>query len=416
MLLRHAEPRVSHQLRKRLLLAAALVCAAPWLSWEIAAQSPTQVRPTAGQDHRGQRAPASTAVTPAKPHVWISPAEIRALPIAGDPGCDPRCRSAWMLLKQAAAAPAGRPNLADQDEQTGNFVLAKALVAVRLNDSTTRGLTDEVVQLLRQAIGTEQGASALAVGRKLATYVIAADIIELPVSRPDFDESVFRPWLRSFATQKFEGRTLRSCHEDRPNNWGTQCGASRIAIAAYLDDRTDMTRAASVFQGWLGDRQSYAGFKFGAEAFSWMSDTCPHRGSKCQPTPVNPVRAVVNGHNVDGVVVDDQRRTGEFSWPPKYTYYSYGGLGGAVVQAGILKRFGFDAWQWGDRALRRAIEWLYYDGDRKTKWDTCDDDNKRYVLDLVDHAYGSDFIKRMDCAPAPSPPGRNIAWTSWTHQ
>jgi hypothetical protein len=349
--------------------------------------------------------------------MWISPAEIRALPIAGERGCNDRCTRAWTVLREAATSAGGHPNLADVDEETGNFVLAKALVAVRLAESPLAvRLREDVVKLVGQAIGTENGANALAVGRNLAAYVIAADIIDLPIVRPDFDESVFRPWLRSFATRKFVGRTLRSCQEDRPNNWGTHCGASRIAIAAYLDDRLDMMQAAKVFQGWLGDRQSYAGFKYGSEAFSWMSDACMRSASGCQPAPINPPGARVNGHNVDGVVVDDQRRTGEFSWPPKYTYYSYGGLGGAVVQAGILHRYGFDAWQWGDRAVRRAVEWLYYDGDGKPKWDTCDDANKRYVLDLVDHAYGSNFIERMDCAPAPSGPGRNIAWTSWTHQ
>jgi hypothetical protein len=351
-----------------------------------------------------------------KRYLWLSPTEIRALPIAGERGCNQRCSQAWTSLKEAATAPHGRPDLADVDEETGNFVLAKALVAVRLDSKVSAGLKDDVVKIIGQAIGTENGANALAVGRNLAAYIIAADVIDLPKIRPDFDESVFRPWLRSFATRKFMGRTLRSCQEDRPNNWGTHCGASRIAIAAYFNDQMEMTQAASVFQGWLGDRRSYSGFKFGPEAFSWVSDVCLRSASSCQPVPVNPRGALVNGHNVDGVVVDDQRRTGEFTWPPKYTYYSYGGLGGAVVQAGILHRFGFDAWQWGDRALKRAVEWMYYDGDRKPKWDTCDDANKRYVLDVVDHAYGSNFIERMNCAPEASKPGRNIAWTSWTHQ
>ncbi len=384
--------------------------------------------PSTGQQATG---PAEASDVPAAPvadadapeprtFMWLSPEEIRALPIAEDPGCDPRCSAAWRLLRRAATLTPDPPNLADLDEDTGNLVLAKALVAVRLGDSAlTAGLRDEVVNLLGLAIGTEGGASALAVGRRLVAYVIAADIIDLPVTRPDFDETVFRPWLRSIVAREFEGRTLRSCHEDRPNNWGTHCGASRIAVAAYLGDRLEMARAAVVFQGWLGDRQSYAGFKFEAEAFSWMSDACLVLASSpdCQSRPINPPGAIVAGHNVDGVIVDDQRRAaGGFSWPPQYTVYTYGALGGAVVEAGILRRFGFDAWQWGDQALRRAVEWMYYNGDGKPKWDSCDDTNKRYVLDLVDHAYGSDFIARMACSPGPSRPGRNIAWTSWTHQ
>jgi hypothetical protein len=351
-------------------------------------------------------------------YIWLSPSEIRALPITGDPGCDPRCRGAWRLLNREAAKVPAAPNVADLDEDTGTQALAKALVAVRLGESElAAGLRDEVVNLLGLAIGTESGASALAVGRRMVAYVIAADIIDLAVTHPTFDEFVFRPWLRSLLDREFEGRTLRSCQEDRPNNWGTHCGASRIAIAGYLNERMELASAAGIFQGWLGDRQSYAGFKFDAEAFSWMSDGCLASAPECQPTPVNPPGAIVGGHNVDGVIVDDQRRAnGGFSWPPMYTIYSYGSLGGAVVQGAILQRFGFNPWQWGDQALRRAVEWMYYDGDGKPKWDTCDDSNKRYVLDLVDHAYGSNFIGRMSCPPEPSREGRNIGWTSWTHQ
>jgi hypothetical protein len=396
----------------------ALLCAVSCSTPRTEAASGDQLRSNATDGARRGDTAGRSSVRPSKTYIWISPEEIRALPVAGDRGCDSRCSAAWTQLRQAATAAAGRPDLADVDERTGKLVLAKALVAVRLGDSAlAAGLRNEVVKLLSLAIGTEKGSTALAVGRNLAAYVIAADILDLAVTRPDFDETVFRPWLRSFTSQRFERRTLRSCHEDRPNNWGTQCGASRIAVAAYLDDRSEIARAADIFRGWLGDRRSYASFKFGAEAFSWMSDDCSRSAANCQPRPVNPPGATVNGHNVDGVVADDQRRaSGGFSWPPKYTYYSYGGMGGAVVQAGILQRFGFDAWQWSDRALRRAVEWMYYNGEGKPKWDTCEDANKRYVLDLVDHAYGSDFIRRMECSADPSPLGRNIAWTSWTHQ
>jgi hypothetical protein len=368
---------------------------------------------------RPAQEPGQSAAEP-RPYLWLSPAEVRALPIAGEPNCDARCSGAWIALREAATVIPRRPNLDDLEDETGNFVLAKALVAVRLDDSEfAPRLRDEVVDLLQRLIGSENGASALYVGRNLAMYVIAADIIDLRVTRPDFDEQVFRPWLRTLVNKEFQNRTLRSCHEDRPNNWGTHCGASRIALAAYLDDRSEIAQVATVFQGWLGDRESYAGFSFEPTAFTWMSDpTCPSSTLDCRPRPVNPPGAVMDGHNVDGVIVDDQRRSERFRfrWPPRYTIYVYGALGGAVVQAGILQRFGFDAWHWSHDAIRRAVDWMYDDRDGKQQWDTCDDPDKRYVLDLVDHAYGSDFIRRMSCLPEPSGPGRNIAWTSWTHQ
>jgi hypothetical protein len=393
---------------------------APPVAAEDAPTAETSVAPSQPQESTVPAQPAddSTADVPQpRTYIWLSPAEIRALPIESDANCDARCAAAWRQLNRASSEIPVLPNLANLEEDTGNLVLAKALVAVRLGDSAvTAALKDEVVNLLGLAIGTEGGASALAVGRRLVAYVIAADIIDLPVTRPHFDEIVFRPWLHSLVQREFEGRTLGSCHEDRPNNWGTHCGASRIAVAAYLGDEMEVARAAAVFRGWLGDRESYASFKFESEAFSWISDACFASAPECQPRPINPPGATLGGHNVDGVIVDDQRRAGGFSWPPPYTYYSYGALGGAVVQAAILQRFGFDAWQWGNQGLRRAVEWMFYDGDGKPKWDTCEDSNKRYVLDLVDHGYGSNFISRMSCAPGPSREGRNIGWTSWTHQ
>ena len=306
-------------------------------------------------------------------YIWLSPAEIRALPIAGEPDCDSRCGAAWTQLRQAARRAPDRPDLRDQNEDTGNVTLAKALVAVRLSDGVlTRELTDDVVTQLRRVVGTEVGARALSVGRKLAGYVIAADIIDLPEVAPLFDDSVFRPWLRSFRKTVLRGRTLRSCHEDRPNNWGTHCGASRVAVAAYLHDRQEIEGAAEVFRGWLGERRSYAGFKFRPEASGWMGDpTCPPSRGHCRPRAINPRGATRDGHNVDGVLVDDQRRTGPFRWPPTYTAYSYGGLEGAVLQAGILHRLGFTPWQWGDEALRRAVAWMFDDRDGKEKWDSC---------------------------------------------
>ena len=66
----------------------------------------------------------------------------------------------------------------------------------------------------------------------------------------------------------YVGDTLVSTHELRANSWGTAAaGAARIAGDEYLGDVSDLARAATVFQGWLGDRSKYAGFKFGALAW-----------------------------------------------------------------------------------------------------------------------------------------------------
>ncbi len=100
--------------------------------------------------------------------IWISAEKLSALPIAGP---------AWKQLKTQADQPAGTPNLRDQDQMNNVYVLAKALVYVRTGEEKYR---TEVRQQLKLALNTELGGRTLALGRELAAYVIAADLIHLP--------------------------------------------------------------------------------------------------------------------------------------------------------------------------------------------------------------------------------------------
>ncbi|HET9948150.1 MAG TPA: hypothetical protein VFQ22_04475 [Longimicrobiales bacterium] len=69
---------------------------------------------------------------------------------------------------------------------------------------------------------------------------------------------------------------------------------------------------ARVFHGWLGDRSAYAGSVYGD--VSWQCD--PEH-----PVEINPSGCVRDGHVLDGVIADDQRRSGPYSWPPKKENY-----------------------------------------------------------------------------------------------
>ena len=265
--------------------------------------------------------------------IWIGRDVLASLPTEGP---------AWEQVFQEAQLPAERPNLSDQDERTNVRLLAKALVAVRTGNDDLRY---QVIDAIHTVMGTEKGARTLAVGRKLAAYVIAADLVRLP---PE-EDARFRAWLRELLGKKLRGESLRSTHEKRPNNWGTHAGASRAAAAAYLGDRAEMERTAKVFRGWLGDRSAYADFEFGE--MGWQAD----RG---QPVGINPKGANRDGHSLDGVLPDDQRRAGGFTWPPPQENYVYGALQGALVQAMILHRAGYDVWESSERALLRAFTWL----------------------------------------------------------
>ncbi len=323
--------------------------------------------------------------TPSQGGIWISAAELAARPTSG---------SAWTALSKAASQSCATPNLANQDDPANVCVMAKALVFARSGNTALRA---DVVRAIKSVAdsGTFSG-RALALGRELAAYVIAADLISLKTVDPTLDTK-FRTKIKSLLTTPTSDgpANLVKCHEERPNNWGTHCGASRVAVAAYLGDTQELERAARVFRGWLGDRASYAGFKYGDT--SWQC-------SASAPVGINPKGCTRNGRSLDGVLADDQRRAGSFTWPPPKENYVYEALQGALVQAVILQRQGYPAFEWGDRALLRAFKWLHdvagYGAEGDDTWQPH----------LVNRVYGTSFP-----APTPAKPGKNVGWTDWTH-
>lgn len=222
------------------------------------------------------------------------------------------------------------------------------------------------------------------------------DLIDLPNVDPTLDQR-FKDKLRELlvADASYAGvRNLVECDEVRPNNWGNHCRATRAAVAAYLGDRELLERVAIVFRGYLGDWGAYAGFDYGDD-LSWQCD--PSR-----PVGINPAGCVRDGRSLDGVLPDDQRRGGSFSWPPVKENYVYEGLQGALLTAVILHRQGFDAFEWEDRALLRAFQWLHQQADYPAEGDDA------WQPHLINHYYGSDFP-----AGVPAIPGKGMGWTDW---
>jgi hypothetical protein len=310
--------------------------------------------------------------------IWLSRDEIRSLPMSGE---------AWTLVKTAADTPIGRPALWDISDTSDVLTLAKALVYVRTGEARYR---EDVIANCLAAIGTETGGVSLGLARNLASYVIAADLVGLKGTA----EVQFRAWLRKALTENLGGRTLQSTHEDRPNNWGTMAGASRAAVAAYLGDQAELARTAEVFKGWLGDRTSYAGFKYGE--LSWQADPS-------KPVGINPKGAIKNGINIDGALPEEMRRGGPFQWPPVETGYTWEALQGAVVQAELLHRQGYPAYQWQERAIRRSVEFLDRIG-----WSPTGDD--QWIVWVINQRYGTKLPTNSK-----SRPGKIMGWTSWTH-
>lgn len=313
-------------------------------------------------------------------YLWISAERLKQLPTEGP---------AWKKLEKVSRRTPKRPNLSDQDDKANVEVLAKALVYARTGDENLR---QQVINSCMLAIGTERNARVLDVAKELMAYVLAADLVKLPADK----DRRFRQFLLTEMIRQYpSGKTLRSTHNTRPNNWGTYAGATRLAIAGYLGDKKEVAKAAQVFKGWLGDRSSYSGFKF--KDLSWQA-------SANSPVGINPQGAMKDGHSIDGVLPDDQRRGGSFSWPPAKENYVYTALQGALAQAILLDRMGYPVWQWEDKALLRAFNWLYYTADFPAEGDDT------WLPHIINFYYGTNFA-----APVPAKPGKNAGWTDWTH-
>jgi hypothetical protein len=323
---------------------------------------------------------------PPAPGIWASASELAARPMSG---------LSWDTLHAAAAEDCDRPKLNNQNDKANVCVLAKALVFARTADLR---LQLQVVDALRAIVGQGRyNGTALALGRELGTYVIAADLIDLKTFDPTFDATFRTELTELLTTETDEGPdTLVECHEQRPNNWGTHCGASRAAVAAYLGDTAALARVAQVFKGWLGDRASYAGFEYGD--LSWQCDPDA-------PVGINPKGCTRNGHSLDGVLPDDQRRGGRYKWPPSRENYVYEALQGALMQAVILQRAGYDAFNWQDRALLRAFEWLHTQAQFPSEGDDT------WQPSVINFYYLTAFPVQL-----PTRPGKNMGFTDWTHQ
>ena len=221
------EPVSSNEITARCAVAPAATATSTATAQPSPTTQPTTT-PTVAPTATTTATPAPTAI-PATPvptpsgsasGMWISRADILALPMSGTP---------WANVKAAADGSWGSPNLSDLNSTHDVLTLAGALVYVRTGNEAYRA---KVANAIMSAIGTEAQSRALEVSRNIQSYVISAELIDFKTLDPT-REAQFRSWLSALRTQKMtDGKTIISSHEGRPNNWGTHAGASRIAAAS----------------------------------------------------------------------------------------------------------------------------------------------------------------------------------------
>jgi hypothetical protein len=327
-------------------------------------------------------------------YLLMSRADLAALPTSGP---------AWDAMLAIADASPGEPDLSDQDARHGVNTLAAALVYARTGEARYR---EHARSEIMDAIGTERSGadnSILALGRQLGAYVLAADFIGLDGT----DDERFRRWLRDIRTDELGGhgrwRALSDTHEDSANNWGAFAGASRLAASLYLDDTSDVERAARVLRGFLGDRSAWARFQPVEDSADWACNARRY-------TPINPPCAR-DGIDLDGAIVRDISRGGNLDWPPgeagiRYTLEAFQGL---VLQTELLYQNGHeDAWDWSDAALRRAAALVSASGAAGgDSWNGTEPN--RHVPWILNARYGLDLPTR------PAGIGRVFGYTDWLY-
>jgi len=315
--------------------------------------------------------------------LWINQRELDRLPTSG---------AAWDRLVKEANSNWGTAALHDNNATHDTSTLAGALVAARTRDPQLTKKTRDAIMSVTKVTRYER---VLEMSRNITSYVIAADIVGLPAA----DDAKFRTFISGLRTKPLQGHSggkdLTSTALRSTNNWGTMARAAVVAIDLYLGDTKHLDAVVDAHRAWLGENVDnelrYTGTK-------WHAD-------KANPSGVNRSGAKVNGRNADGVIPEDQRRTGEpTSKPAEKGSYPWEALQGAVVTAVLLDRAGEVNFHAGGFALVRAYNWLHDVNDNPASGDDT------WQPWLVNRVAGTKYPTK-----AASSPGKLMGWTDWTH-
>jgi hypothetical protein len=325
----------------------------------------------------------------------LDPGDWARIPASGSPGCAAEtCGAAWDSVLAWAERwddPDVFPDLTEvmsTDSDHDVVTLACALAWRGSGDPVWR---ERARLLLRLAVSSPyftDGVSALRPGRNLLSYVLAASTIELGDLDPFLDQD-FRAWIERVAevdTWSGDGAsgTFRAYHEQRPNNVGLVVGASRLAVDVYLggdEHARHVAEAMLVFRGFLGDDSAH---RFPVEAFGGTREDNSWQPVPARPVGIGPAGATLpGGIDVDGCLPEEMRRLGDLDCadcgrtpsiqcynrrdsidggaPPGIaaTGYPWEALQGLVLQAYLLWRCGYDAFDWEERAIERTHRFLF---------------------------------------------------------
>ena len=291
--------------------------------------------------------------------IWVDYTQLQSLPTTG---------GAWNNMVNAInALPAdgSGADISNQESNHDQYTLAAALACARTNNTSyctkARGAMSSAIGTEVTTLTTPRSPAEnqwLPVGRNLASYVIAADVLKLRTDAdPNSLGSRVNAWIAGF-----KGRVSSMGVEFRPfasgSNASAQEGFAYAAVASYLKDTAMLNRAWDAFRTYAGDPTAPDLENINiAKAIEYNWTSAP---AKPAAKAVNPINTTKDGVRIDGAIGNDMRRGGAFAVVPGHTQYPWVGMEGFVPAALILHRAGYPAFEVADQAVKRAVDYLWY--------------------------------------------------------
>jgi hypothetical protein len=332
--------------------------------------------------------------------ILLSPAEIAALPASG---------TEWTAIADRYAAPYGGAYAMGIRDDSNKDALVAALYGARMSDSTAKGTARDMINTMMG--NGRDDTDVLATLRNISAYILAADLIDLATFDATTD-AAFRSWLTTELSHPYTGGggggSILSIADYKANNFGTHANCDRLIAGLYLDDPTMYTDARNVWYGWLTGDPAFIPDPRNWTGTNWQAD---YLGTARYG--INPAGATRDTHDFGGIIPEDMTRQGEYTgaWPP-YTgswppptgggqNYIHGATDGATLACWIMHRQGEDAWNWGDQAMLRQMQFKYsvsqtpYSG---FMWQTS----------VINNVYGQTFAD-VD----PTATSTNVGYGAW---
>ena len=258
----------------------------------------------------------------------------------------PTNSAGWNALKADADASAGTPDLCNQDNLSHpRTTFAAALVYARTGDINYYNKAKSLILAAPPTLKYGCGNAILSLGRQLAAYVFEADLIKL-------NDPGFNQWLSNVRTYNTGNHCpwciLRETARQSANNWGIHSLTSLIAADRYLGDKNMVDEDWKIFSSY-GVAFGWPFTKTADYNETWSCvPTNPSNSSKL-PIAIN-TPCVKNGVNIDGAPVEDSSRTAF----PNIANYPSEAIQGYTVQALLLSRAGYDAWNVNNQQVKRV--------------------------------------------------------------